>query len=94
MALQFFDRVVEIVGKADTRGDLIQRLGDCAARPLLRDLDSTARAVRLNELLENRQAAYLSADHVVDTDDLAVGSVVDEIARRLAAAAGPPGAAA
>jgi shikimate kinase len=73
---------------------LIQRLGDCAARPLLRDLDGTARAVRLNELLENRQAAYLSADHVVDTDGLAVGSVVDEIARRLAAAAGPQGTAA
>ena len=58
---------------------LIRRLGDCATRPLLRGLDGKARAARLAELLEARQAAYLSASLIVVTDDLTVRHVVDQI---------------
>lgn len=67
---------------------LIHRLGDCANRPLLRGLDGKARAARLTELLETRQAAYLSAALVVVTDEFSVRHVVDEIARGLDGATG------
>ncbi len=72
---------------------LIRRLGDCATRPLLRDLDGRARAARLTELLETRHAAYLSASLVVVTDGVPVRRVVDEIARGLVGATGSAGIA-
>jgi shikimate kinase len=62
---------------------LIRRLGDCATRPLLRDLNSKARTARLTELLETREAAYRSAALVVATDGVSVRSVVDEIVQGL-----------
>jgi shikimate kinase len=71
----------------------MRRVGDCVNRPLLRELDENARAARLTELLENRQAAYLSAGLVVKTDSATVGAVVDEIARGLEAATDSEGIA-
>lgn len=67
---------------------LLRRLGDCASRPLLRDLDDRARAARLSELLASRRKAYLSAAIVVETDAATVQHVVDEIARCLQDSAG------
>ncbi len=85
---------VELLGRSGTVvylsasvPTLIQRLGDCATRPMLRGLDPSGRAARLSELIQAREAAYLSATLVVATDGIDVQGVVDEIARGLSAAA-------
>jgi len=65
---------------------LLRRLGDCASRPLLRDLPPADRRARLAQLLEARRASYEGARIVVDTDEDDVASIVAVIGGRLAEA--------
>jgi len=58
---------------------LLQRLGDCRSRPLLRDLDPPERASRLSELLAERGPAYRTASLTVDTRGASIAEVVDRI---------------
>ena len=58
---------------------LLSRLGDADTRPLLADLDGAERAERLKGLLAERSASYERADHVIDTDDLALTGVADRV---------------
>lgn len=67
---------------------LLRRLGDCASRPLLRDLDPADRRERLAQLLEARRASYEGARIVIDTDEADVRTLVAAIARGLEAEAG------
>ncbi len=92
-AIELLGRSGRVVYLSAAVSTLLRRLGDCSTRPLLRDLDGTARAARLAELLESRQAAYLSAALVVDTDGTTVSRVVDEIARGLEDITGSEGIA-
>lgn len=63
---------------------LLRRLGDCASRPLLRDLAPADRRARLAQLLEARRASYEGARIVIDTDEGDAAAIAAEIARRLA----------
>lgn len=62
---------------------LLRRLGDCASRPLLRDLAPADRRARLAQLLEARRASYEGARIVVDTDEGDVAAIVAAIGGRL-----------
>jgi shikimate kinase len=66
--------VVYLRGRVST---LVERLGDCDERPLLRELSPLARAARVSELLEVRKAAYESAGVVIDVDDRDPESIAD-----------------
>jgi len=62
---------------------LLARVGDASSRPLLAGLSPAGQAGRLAELLERRQAAYESAEIVIDTDDLPPESVALALADRI-----------
>jgi shikimate kinase len=68
---------------------LLERLGDCRKRPLLAGLDPAARRARLEALLDERRAAYQSAEIVVDTGRGPVDDVVEAVMARLNDPAGP-----
>lgn len=60
-----------------TPDTLVRRIGSGASRPLLHEGE---RLATLTELLEEREAAYEAAAHViVATDDLPIGAVVERI---------------
>jgi shikimate kinase len=65
---------------------LLDRLGDCSERPLLRDLAPEGRQARLEALLTERASAYETAVITVDTESRSVEAVAEEIMRRLDAA--------
>lgn len=73
-----------------TPARLAARLGDAADRPLLAGLDAAARVARLEALLREREAAYASADLVVDAEDGDVPSVARRIAVALSGREGSP----
>lgn len=62
---------------------LLARVGDPRNRPLLRGLPPAAQAIRIQELLERRRAAYESASIVIDTDAVSPDSVVESLAERI-----------
>ncbi len=64
---------------------LLTRVGEAAARPLLRGLTDEQRLARICELLAEREPAYLHADLVVDTDELTPDQVAGAVASRLGA---------
>ena len=63
---------------------LLRRVGDGEKRPLLRGLAREERLARLREFAAEREASYLTARVVVDTDDATTGQVVSQIVDRLA----------
>jgi shikimate dehydrogenase len=65
---------------------LAARVGDAAARPLLRELDAAARLAKIRALLAEREPAYLRAHVVIDTDARDVAETAAEAARQLALA--------
>jgi len=65
---------------------LAARLGDAAARPLLAGLDAAGRLAEIRRLLAEREAAYLRAHIVIDTDDRDVAATAAELERQLALA--------
>jgi shikimate kinase len=65
---------------------LAERLGADETRPLLAGLDPEARLARIRSLLAEREACYLRAALVVDTDGLAAPAVADAIVQRLGGA--------
>jgi shikimate kinase len=62
--------------KADPAVALSRMGSDRTSRPLLAVSDPVA---KLSDLLRTREAAYLSADHVVDTDLLSLQEVIDAV---------------
>jgi shikimate kinase len=62
---------------------LLKRVGDGEKRPLLRGLSREQRLARLGEFAAAREASYLTARIVVDTDGEAVAQVVSQIVDRL-----------
>jgi len=65
---------------------LLQRVGDAGSRPLLRNLDSTARLQRIRALMEERSPVYAQAHVTVATDSLDpenLQSVIAELAGRI-----------
>lgn len=62
---------------------LVRRVGDASQRPLLRGLDCKGRLARLRELAAEREASYLTARIVVETDRATVEQVVSQILRRV-----------
>ena len=66
--------VVYLRGRPDT---LLERVGDCAIRPILRDLTPSERVARLRALLRSRSSAYETASIVVDVDAAEVDDIVD-----------------
>lgn len=64
---------------------LLDRLGDCAGRPLLSDLPPDGRLARLEALLDERASAYETATIAVDTEGRSVEAVAREILQRLEA---------
>jgi len=62
---------------------LLARVGDASTRPLLRDLSPSQRGARLAALLEERSAAYESAELVVDTDELGPDALAEALLARL-----------
>lgn len=71
---------------------LLARIGDADERPLLRDLDATARVQRLGELLRERDPCYRRAHLTLDTDhgfdEAQVGAWAREITTLLASTEG------
>jgi shikimate kinase len=65
---------------------LLDRLGDCAGRPLLSEIAPEARLAELRALLAQREPAYSSAAIGVSTDGRTIEAVVEEICLRLSAA--------
>ena len=66
-------------------GTLVERLGDGSERPLLRGLSPADRAIRVEELLEARKAAYESARVVVDVDDAGAQRIAERVQASLEA---------
>jgi shikimate kinase len=66
--------VVYLRGRVAT---LVERLGDCEQRPLLRDLSPRERTAKVSELLKARKDAYESARLVVDVDEQDPESIAD-----------------
>jgi 3-dehydroquinate synthase len=62
---------------------LAARVGAAAGRPLLAGLAGAEREAELRRLLAAREAAYLEAELVIDSDALDVAGVAAELARRL-----------
>ena len=62
---------------------LLRRVGDGEKRPILRGLSRAERLARLRELAAAREASYLTARVVIDTDRASVAQVVSQIAERL-----------
>jgi shikimate kinase len=65
---------------------LLDRLGDCSSRPLLREVAPEARLAKLEALLAERETAYASAAIGVSTEGRTIEAVVEEICLRLSAA--------
>jgi shikimate kinase len=63
---------------------LLARVGAALTRPLLRDLDAAGRLAEIRRLLEERAAAYESAEIVVQTDERDVEAVAAAVAEALA----------
>ena len=66
---------------------LLERVGEARDRPLLAGLDAAGRRARLAELLAEREAAYLRATVVVDTDDRSPSEVAARVEEQLAGTA-------
>jgi shikimate kinase len=65
---------------------LAARVGADEARPLLAGLDAGARLAKIRSLLAEREACYLRAALVVDTDALDAAGAADAIVQRLGGA--------
>jgi shikimate kinase len=65
---------------------LAARVGADEARPLLAGLDPAARLAKIRGLLAEREACYLRAALVVDTDALDAAGAADAIVQRLGGA--------
>jgi shikimate kinase len=76
-------RVVYLRARPET---LAARIGADPERPLLAGLSPELRLAKLRQLLAEREAAYLRAPCVVDTDALDAAAAAREVARRLGAA--------
>ena len=63
--------------------EILDRVGDADTRPLLADLNRTARLERLKELLEERHEAYAAAELHVDTTGRDVREICAEVRRAL-----------
>ena len=74
-------RMVYLRARPET---LAARIAPGETRPLLEGLDDAARLERLRALLAEREAAYLRASLVLDTDALDPESAAAELGRRLA----------
>ena len=62
---------------------LLARVGEARRRPLLHGLDDAGRLAEIRRLLEERAAAYESAEIVVQTDDRDVEAVAAAVAEEL-----------
>jgi shikimate kinase len=67
---------------------LLDRIGDPTSRPLLRGLDREDRLARLRAFAAEREASYLTARVVIETDGATIAQVVSRIAHRLVAIEG------
>jgi shikimate kinase len=85
-AAELLGRTGLVVYLEASPNSLLERLGDCAARPLLADLSAEERLGKLVALLAERRPAYESAAMTIDTDARDVQWVVDEILQRMEAA--------
>jgi shikimate kinase len=63
--------------------ELMSRIGDPSSRPLLAGVAEDARIERLAELLAEREAAYLTAAIVIDTDGRKIPSIAQDLVARL-----------
>ncbi len=63
---------------------LLHRIGSSAStRPLLQGLDHEGRLARLRQVAAEREASYLTARVVVETDGETIAQVVSRVARRV-----------
>lgn len=62
---------------------LFLRVGDGSQRPLLRGTDREGRLARLREFAAEREASYLTARIVVETDAATIAQVVSQILHQL-----------
>lgn len=72
-----------IVYLAATVDQLLARIGDAEARPLLAGLSPAERRARLEALLEERRPAYESAAIALETGEFDLEALVEELVQRL-----------
>jgi shikimate kinase len=82
-ATAFLGRTGTVVYLRARASSLLDRLGDCAERPLLEPLAPRERLARLEKLLAERASAYETAAIAVDTEGRTVEAVAEEISLRL-----------
>jgi shikimate kinase len=86
-AASLLERTGTVVYLKASARSLLDRLGDCLDRPLLRDLTREARLAKVESLLAERGSAYATAAVEVDTEGRKLEAVVEEILQRLDPAA-------
>ncbi len=74
-----------VVYLAASPDELLKRVGQAAARPLLAGLDDRQRRLRIEETLAEREDAYRTAELIVETNGVPVAAVAREIADALEA---------
>lgn len=63
--------------------EVMERVGNAGARPLLADLKREEKKVKVERMLKDRHPRYNKADHVVLCDGVGTASIVEEITSKL-----------